>query len=272
VARKKRPANRYELFTCAWSGHVLVGVGAREVVADDALIVRETDGTRWCRCLRCDAWLPVDPADQPAVDRVPGRDEIELPLRGPALRDRYVLRLIALDRAVHVVLLTLVAVAFLTFAGHDRALHTDYENLMNALNGGGVAASKVRGVLGYLGRAFKYSPTHLVELALIFLALAAVEMTEAVGLWWNKRWAEYLTFVVTALFIPYEIYEIALKVSILKVVALVLNILVVAYLLWAKRLFGLRGGHAAEAERKRRLSGWQAVEDAQPGVPATTSS
>ena len=185
------------------------------------------------------------------MERVPGRDEIDLPLRGPALRDRYVLRLIALDRALHLVLLTLLAVAFLTFAGHDQALHTEYENLMNALNGGGVAASKVRGLLGYLGRAFKYSPTHLVELALIFLALAAVELTEAVGLWLNKRWAEYLTFVVTALFIPYEIYELALKVSVLKIVALVVNVLVVAYLLWAKRLFGLRGGHGP----KRNASG-----------------
>jgi uncharacterized membrane protein (DUF2068 family) len=242
------------------------------VAPGDGLIVRDVDGTRWCRCLRCDSWLPVEPAGEPEVERVPGRDEIDLPLRGPALRDRYVLRLIALDRALHFVLLTLLAVAFLTFAGHDHALHTDYENLMNALNGGGVAASKVRGLLGYLGRAFKYSPTHLVELALIFLALAAVELTEAVGLWLNKRWAEYLTFVVTALFIPYEIYELALKVSVLKIVALVVNVLVVAYLLWAKRLFGLRGGHAAEAERKRRLSGWQAVEDAQPGVPAAASS
>ena len=192
-------------------------------------------------------------------------------MRGPALRDRYILRLIALDRAVHVVLLGLVAVAFLTFAGHDRTLHADYEDLMNALNGGGATATRVRGLLGYLGKAFHYSPTHLVVLALIFLVLAAVEATEAVGLWWNMRWAEYLTFVVTALFIPYEIYELVLKVSVLKVVALVLNVLVVAYLLWAKRLFGLRGGHAAEVERKRRLSGWQAVEAAQPALSATAA-
>jgi hypothetical protein len=61
-------------------------------------------------------------------------------------------------------------------------------------------------------------------------------------------------------------------VSVLKVVALVLNVLVVAYLLFAKRLFGVRGGHAAEAERKRELSGWKAIEDALPtGVGVTTS-
>ena len=62
----------------------------------------------------------------------------------------------------------------------------------------------------------------------------------------TKRWAEYLTFIATSLLIPYEIYELYLRVSVLKVVAFVLNVLVVAYLLYAKRLFGVRGGHAAE--------------------------
>ena len=77
---------------------------------------------------------------------------------------------------------------------------------------------------------------------------------------------------MTSALIPYEIYELTLKVSVLKVVAFVLNVLVVAYLLFAKRLFGVRGGHAAEAERKRELSGWKAIEDAQPtGVGVPTS-
>ncbi len=240
------------------------------VTGADSLYVRETDGVRWCRCLRCDAWFPYPVPEHPTAERVPARDAIELPLRGPALRDRYVLRLIALDRAVHVVVLTFLAVVFLTFAGHDKALHDGYQNIMNALNGGGGAALRVRGVLGYLGKAFHYSPTHLVVLALIFLAYACLEAVEGVGLWLNKRWAEYLTFIATSLLIPYEIYELTLRVSVLKVVAFVLNVLVVAYLLYAKRLFGIRGGHAADVERKRELSGWQAVEKAQvnsPGVP-----
>ena len=270
MARAKRPDYRYELFTCAWKGHALVGRDAAVVTAVDALYVREWEGVRWSRCLRCDAWFPVTVPEHPTAERVPSRDEIELPLRGPALRDRYVLRLIALDRAVHVVILTLLAIVFLTFAAHDKALHTDYQNLMNTLNGGGATALRVRGVLGYLGKAFHYTPTHLIELALIFLAYACLEAVEGVGLWLNKRWAEYLTFIATSLLIPYEVYELYLRVSVLKVVAFVLNVLVVAYLLYAKRLFGIRGGHAEEAKRKAELSGWQAVEDAQvlsPGVP-----
>ena len=82
------------------------------------------------------------------------------------------------------------------------------------------------------------------------------------GLWLNKRWAEYLTFIATSLLIPYEIYELYLRVSVLKVVAFVLNVLVVAYLLYAKRLFGVRGGHAAEVEAE---GGAQRVEGSSSG-------
>ena len=87
------------------------------------------------------------------------------------------------------------------------------------------------------------------------------------GLWLGRRWAEYLTFIATSLLIPYEIYELYIRVSVLKLLAFVINVLVVAYLLYAKRLFGVRGGHAAEAERKHELSGWKAVEAAQAGSP-----
>ena len=266
----KRPEYRYELITCAWRGHELVGADAAEVTAADAVIVRQDGDQRWCRCLRCDGWFPVPVPEVPARDRVPARDQIDVPLRGPALRDRYVLRLIALDRVVHVTILTFLAVVFVTFATHNRTLHTDYQNIMDALNGGGGAALRVRGVLGYLRKAFDYTPTHLFVLAAICLAYASLEAVEAVGLWFNRRWAEYLTFVATTVLIPYEIYELTLRVSVLKVVAFVLNVLVAAYLLYAKRLFGVRGGHAAEQARKRELSGWAALEATSPagaGVP-----
>jgi len=264
VPRTTRPDYRYELLTCAWHGHELVGVHAAEVTYEDALVVREFDGVRWCRCLRCDAWLPAAVPEHPTEDRVPARSDIEVPLRGPVLRDHYVLRLIALDRAIHVVVLTFLAVAFVTFATHNRALHADYQNIMNALNGGGAAASRVRGVLGYLRKAFNYTPTHLFVLAAICMAYACLEGVEAVGLWFSRRWAEYLTFVATSLLIPYEIYELTLRLSVLKLVVFVLNVLVAVYLLYAKRLFGLRGGHAAELERKRELSGWTALEASGP--------
>ena len=269
MSPRKRPENRYELLTCAVKGHVLVGADAELVTADDALVVRDLDDLRWCRCLRCDAWIPSALPERPTTRRVASREEIELPLRGRRLRDLYVLRLIAVDRAIHTLALTFLAVVLFTFARHDAALHRDYLNIMNALSGSGAAASRVRGLLGYLRKAFDYSPRHLVVLGLVFVALAAVEGTEMVGLWRGRRWAEYLTFVVTSAFLPYEIYELSLQVTVFKSVAFVINLVIVAYLLYAKRLFGLRGGHAAE---EHGYEGWEAIEQATPPVSSMSSS
>jgi uncharacterized membrane protein (DUF2068 family) len=270
VSRRRRPTNRYELLTCALKGHEFVGTDASEVGPADAIFVREGHGARWYRCLRCDAWIPLSPPAVPTATNVPGRDEVELPVRGPALRDRYVLRLIAVDRAIHVIVLGTLAAVLFTFARHDASLHHDYVDVMNDLSGGNPGESEVRGVLGYFGRAFKYSPQRLVQLGLAVTAYAALEACEMVGLWLNKRWAEYLTVVATSVFIPFEIYELTLGVSTFKVVTFMINLAIVVYLLLAKRLFGLRGGHRAEQERRRDLSGWPAVERATPapGVPA----
>jgi len=272
VPPRTRPENRYELLTCGFKGHVLVGAEAELVTEEDAVVVRELDGLRWCRCLRCDAWVPSQVPVAPTARRVPSRDEIELPLRGRPLRDLYVLRLIAIDRAIHAVVLAFLAVVLLTFARHDAALHADYLNIMNALSGSGAAASRVRGLLGYLRKAFDYSPRQLLLLGLVFAVLAGVEATEMVGLWRARRWAEYLTFIVTSAFLPFEIYELSLQISVFKVVAFVINLAIVAYLLYAKRLFGLRGGHAAEVERQQALGGWEAIERSTPTVPTPANS
>jgi hypothetical protein len=57
-----------------------------------------------------------------------------------------------------------------------------------------------------------------------------------------------------------EGYEVAHRVSALKVVALVVNLAVVSYLLYAKRLFGLRGGGRAEHAERERDNGLAALE------------
>ena len=162
---------------------------------------------RWHRCLRCDSWVPQVAPDAAGPRPFEPRDEIGRRSRR-GLRDRYILRLIAVDRAIHVVVLTGLAVALFTFAAHDQALHHDYQNIMNDLAGGTPGASQARGLLGYFGRAFKYSPTHLRVLGLVLLAFAALEAAEMVGLWLNKRWAEYLTFVATTALVPFEVYEL----------------------------------------------------------------
>jgi len=83
------------------------------------------------------------------------------------------------------------------------------------------------------------------------LAYGALQLLEGVGLWMLKRWGEYVAVVGTSLFIPVEVHELLDRVTVLRVLALAVNLFAVGYLLWTKRLFGLRGGRAAfEAERQ----------------------
>ena len=81
-----------------------------------------------------------------------------------------------------------------------------------------------------------------------------------------KRWAEYLTFVATAVLLLPEVYELTHRVSALKLLTLLINLAVVVYLLFAKRLFGLRGGARADEAERERDSGWEALERTLPPV------
>jgi uncharacterized membrane protein (DUF2068 family) len=251
-----RPANRFELFTCGWRGHVLVGLDAAEVTDADPVLVREYDGLRWYHCLRCGSWIAKHAPEKPTRQRVPVRDDVELPLRGPLLRDRYVLRLIALDRAVHVTLLTALALVIFFFVGNHAALQRDYTQIVQAFGG----PSRAHPFLGRFQHYFTITPRHLDETGLGVAAFAALEAVEMVGLWFAKRWAEYLTFIATAALLPLEVYELSSGVSALKLVTFIVNLAIALYLVWAKRLFGLNGGGRAEEERRRRAGDWGPLE------------
>jgi uncharacterized membrane protein (DUF2068 family) len=59
---------------------------------------------------------------------------------------------------------------------------------------------------------------------------SALQLTEGIGLWLQKRWAEFLTVIATSLLIPLEIYEIYEKFTWLRVTALIVNLFIVWYL------------------------------------------
>jgi uncharacterized membrane protein (DUF2068 family) len=265
--RGKSPADRYELITCGLGGHVVVGTDVKEIVPEDQAVVREHDGLRWYRCLRCDAWLPRQPPERPTRERMPSRDEIEVPLRGRELRDRYVLRLIAVERAVHVLVFSGLAVAVFFLVGHRKTLRRDYISIMNSLFGSSETSAARRGLLGEFRHLLVISPSHLYEIGLLLVAYASLEAVEMVGLWLTKRWAEYLTFVATSAFVPFEVYELATSFGWFKLATLIVNLAIVVFLLVAKRLFGLRGGRRAELARRRADSGWEAIDRRPVGRP-----
>ena len=267
--RRFVPRFHWELLACGFDGHELVGLDARELRPEDAPVVRDIEGVRWYRCLRCDSWLPLPPPQPAEVtrDHLPPLDQIELPLRGKPLRDKIVLRAIAVDRALHFVVLGLLAIAVLVFASHQHDLHQRFYRVLNDLQvafGGNPSHPRKSGLLHDLDQLFTLQTSKLRLAGLGIGAYALLEGAEAAGLWWQRRWAEYLTFVATTALIPLEVYELSLTVSPFKVLALIVNAAIVVYLLFAKRLFGLRGGAAAEEELRRRDVGIEALLRATP--------
>src|SRR4029079_17851566 len=90
----------------------------------------------------------------------------------------------------------------------------------------------------------------LLWVAVGLIVYGGLQLLEGTGLWLLKRWGEYFAVIATSIFIPIEIYELTEKVTWVRVGALIINIAAVIYILVSKRLFGIRGGHAAyEAER-----------------------
>jgi uncharacterized membrane protein (DUF2068 family) len=264
-----RPRFHYELLACGLSGHELIGLDAETLRPEDRAVAREgPDGQRWYRCLRCDSWLPLPAPERPARAVPPAREEVVVPLRGRALRDKIVLRVIAFDRAVHFVILAAIAVAIFVFAANRLELRSTAFRVLADLQGGveGSAQDSGHGLFHEVRHLFSLESGTLTRLGLIVSAYAIVEGAEAVGLWYQRRWAEYLTFVATAALLPLEVYEIVTKLSPLKIITFVLNVAVVVYLLLAKRLFGLRGGARAEAEERERDAGWAAIDRATPGA------
>ncbi|HEY2222542.1 DUF2127 domain-containing protein [Actinomycetospora sp.] len=263
---RRRPRLSFELLGCAWNGHVLVGTDAATVSQDDALVVRDLDGDRRLhRCLRCDAWLMLPTPAEPARQRPADRDEIVLPTRGRPLKSRYVLRLIALTRVFNVLVLLLVLGGAIAVLVNQSTLRDDL--LANAASlqivMGGQAVGQLQGLLS--GGA---GPLWFIAAGLLVLVL--LEGTEGVGLWRATRWGEYLSFVLTTLLLVPEALELTSSTSPGTIIGMVVNVGVVLYLLFSKRLFGVRGGAATVAAEREHDISWAALRRHLPDAAAPT--
>jgi uncharacterized membrane protein (DUF2068 family) len=79
------------------------------------------------------------------------------------------------------------------------------------------------------------SASRVHALRIVTFAYAAVFATEGIGLWMQKRWAEWLTVIITASLIPLEVWELMFRPNIGKAAVLVGNTVIVIYLAWHVR-------------------------------------
>jgi uncharacterized membrane protein (DUF2068 family) len=78
-------------------------------------------------------------------------------------------------------------------------------------------------------------PAQIGGLGLASIAYGLLFATEGVGLWLEKRWAEYLTVIATGSLIPFELWELWRRFTAVRVLALAANLAAVAYLVFRLR-------------------------------------
>jgi uncharacterized membrane protein (DUF2068 family) len=144
------------------------------------------------------------------------------------------IKVIIVERIVKAFVLIALAIGLLV-AGRTGLLASwaNYaEDQLNLAAGNSLIVGLLLKVVVYIGNF-----NHTTLLAIAAIVYAVLEGTEGVGLAMRRRWAEYLTVIATGLLIPYEAYEVIQKVTLFKLGALLLNVAVVGYLAYRKRLF-----------------------------------
>ncbi len=227
------------MLSCGLRGHETYRPNESELA--DRLHVATAAGQAW-RCLRCGDFAVGEPRRRGAADHAP-----EVP-RGALLRDLIIMRVLAVERLLRGLFLVLAGVFVIELRHSQQTLQEKFDAELPLLRpiadqiGWNIDDSKV---VSWIEKVTTLSSTTIVLVGCALLAYGASQFVEAFGLWFAKRWGEYFAVIVTSIFIPLEIYELVEHVALFKVLLLAVNVAAVVWLIWSKRLFGVRGGGEA---------------------------
>jgi uncharacterized membrane protein (DUF2068 family) len=139
------------------------------------------------------------------------------------------LRLIAIFKLFKAALLIVTAIGIL------KMMHNDLASTIDHWTGRIGLAPGNRYVDLLISKAANLTPAKIKELGIGSFIYAALFLTEGIGLWLLKRWAEWFTIFITASLVPFEVWEIVRHPSIAKVLVLIINVAVVIYLIYRVR-------------------------------------
>ncbi len=143
--------------------------------------------------------------------------------------DSRLIRLIALFKLLKASLLIAVGVGALKLIHKDIATVLQHWVTMLGLDPGNQYVDHA------LEKAANLSPNKIKGLGVVSFIYAGLFLTEGIGLWLVKRWAEWFTVIVTGSLVPVEVYEIYRHPTPIKILVLMINIAVVGYLLYRIR-------------------------------------
>jgi uncharacterized membrane protein (DUF2068 family) len=146
-----------------------------------------------------------------------------------------IIRLIIVERLVKSTVLVVAAVSLVAAdrLGYLTRLADVVQDQLELSQDRGVITQVLAWLVDELGHLLP----HVTVVALAVVLYAALEATEGVGLAMRRRWAEYLTVLATGVLIPFELTEVVARPTVFRVGALLVNVAVVVYLAWRKRLF-----------------------------------
>lgn len=257
MTRGRRDA-AWSLRRCGRRGHVLARLADPQVAA--RVETPAVEGMpSLLRCLRCGTWIPsTDLAVGESVG-TPGEpaslSEVPLPARGSYGRKVAVLKLLAADRFVR-------GLALLAAAVGAAALSVDRGVVLGWLQSVVKAAQPLGEDLGLhltssaiVTRAetlLKESGQSFELAGLVLLVYGLLLLTEGVGLWGGRRWAEYLAAIEIVVLLPFSLSTLVSRPTVVTAIAVAINVVALVYLLYKGRLFGVRGGHEAYLDAVRR--------------------
>src|SRR6202140_5331488 len=143
--------------------------------------------------------------------------------------DTTVIRLIAIFKLLKAI--TLIAIG----VGALKLLHRDvFSTLEHWVAVSGIDPGN-RWVERGIENASNLSHAKVKGLGIVSFIYAGLFLTEGIGLWLMKHWAEWFTIVITSSLVPVEIYELYRHPTATKILVLIINITVVAYLVYRIR-------------------------------------
>lgn len=98
-----------------------------------------------------------------------------------------------------------------------------------------------------LDRIAMIDPHRMRQISAAIFAIAALDTIEGIGLVLEKAWAEFVTLILTALFLPLELFEMVRRMTWIRAGLTAINIAVLLYLVWYVKM--------RMRERQERLRG-----------------
>ena len=190
----------WNLRSCGRHGHVTYAPTEPEL--RERLHAQTPVGEAW-RCLRCGDFVLGTPRGGG-----PARDA-PVVMRGRALRDAVILRLLAAERWIRGLLILAGAYGIWRFRAHHDAVQKAFNEDLPLLR---PLADKLHynlddsSIVHSIRTVVQAQTRTLGWIAGALLVYGLLQLVEGTGLWLLKRWGEYFAVVATSLGLPIEIF------------------------------------------------------------------